>query len=192
MAINPNIETPPENSTIKHLRETTEKALSDKAEADRLLAEATAKLTEIERSKLEESERLKLELKDATEKAQEVERLRDANGRYTSTFKTMYEGLLQSVPEAQRPILEQLTKSEDYAEAVQKLQSAMVLIPQNPNAPRPLGTPTSPTIPGVTPPPPVTPPPARDPKDWGKVSFEAIVAERTEQLGKEQSHLPKE
>ena len=139
-------ENPPENSTIRQMREQIASLNSAKAEADAKLQEAQSQLQEIERAKLEENERLKLEKADLEKKIADADQIRDELGRYKSTFETLYNEKLATVPEEQRANVEVLTSKGTWAERYEALQAATKLIPAAPTA---AGTVTQPT--SVTP-----------------------------------------
>lgn len=163
----------PENATIRAMREQVENANKTareereaKAESDRRAAELEAKLKEVERSQLDETERLRLALADEQKKAAELEPLRDEVGKFASRFQELYEKELATVPDAQRPSVEKLTAGGSWADRYAAIQDAKALIQPGPIK---AGTVTQP---GGTPPAPAdAPKPVWDPKQgapgWG-------------------------
>jgi hypothetical protein len=145
---------PGDNATIKAMREQIDaanKAAKDAADA-RAVAEKA--LQDIERAKLEENDRLKLELADAKAASADAATLRDELGRYQSTLQTQYEAELAAVPEEKRAQVASLSSAGSWPDRVKALQTAKSLLGAPPAS---AGTITNPG--GITPP--ATPPPAK-------------------------------
>lgn len=130
---------PGDNAAIRAMREQIKTLEADARRAKDLetqLSEAQSKLTEIERAKLEENERLKLDLADARKAKEETEaaaaQLRDENGRYQSSFQSQYEAELASVDEEKRSTVEELSKTGTWADRYEAIKRAKALIPAQP------------------------------------------------------------
>lgn len=184
------IDTPPDNSTIKHLRETIDTLTRDKAAAESKATELESRLTSIEREKMDENERLKAEKADLEAKAKEADALRDENGRYTTAFKSIYDQELSAVPEEHRERLQKHTSSGTYAERVEALRDLKALLPAAQTA-RPIGTITNPGTPGAVQPMAPAPAAPTDPKNWGGASLSDMARERLTPPDSDPSRLPK-
>lgn len=145
----------PENtSTIQAMRAKIDEANRLAKEKEQEAATLKAQLDEIEKAKLSEIERLKLERDEASQKLSELDRIRDENGRYTSTFEKLYQDTLQTVPEDKRADIETLTAQGTWADRYTAIQAAVKLLPpQGVSVPR-----IQPGHPGPVNDPVVTPP----------------------------------
>lgn len=149
---------PKDNSVIQHMRTQIDAANTKAREQEARAAELQTRLDAIEREKMSEADRLRAEADDAKRAAdahsQELERLRDENGRYTSRLETLYTEELQSVPEDKRSQVEALSKSGTWDERLEALRAAKALLPPATfTVPR-----VQPGTPGAVVDPPVVPP----------------------------------
>lgn len=159
----------PDNSAIRQIREHN-KALEDALKAEKAAREGMeAKLQEIERGKMDELERVRLEKAELEKKAAELDQTRDSLGRFESKFKALYEQDLLAIPEEHRARAQVLASGTDWADSYERLQAVKGLLPA-PGARVSAGTPTSPTLPTPTPIPPEPPKPL-SPKDWGAIDL---------------------
>lgn len=138
-----NPQPPGENHVIRGMRQEIEASKDAERQAKAEAAEFKAKLESIEREKLDEVERLRLEKQDLETKAREAEALRDQNGRFASKFQTLYESALASVPEEHREAVADLSASGNWDDRYDALQKAMKLVNVKPE-PVKAGTVTQP------------------------------------------------
>lgn len=173
------VENPPENATIRQMRDQIEASNRRAADAEEARKQAEERATALEREKMDEMERLKAERADAEKRIKELEPIRDEHGKYVSAFQNLYQQELQAVPEEHRARLEKLSGTGTWADRVELLRDAKALISTPAEAPARFGTPTNPPIPGATPPPPSAPPAPASPKDWGRVSLAEAASFQT-------------
>lgn len=138
-----------DNAVIRQMREQIEAANRAAKEAADAKAAIEAQLKEIERRDMDEKTRLQAELQDAQQIAQEVQRLRDENGKFISWAESQYNAKLAAVPEEKRALVQQLSAQGDWAARVSSLDAVAALIGIT-AAPVQAGTITQPT--GGTPP----------------------------------------
>lgn len=154
----------------EHIK-TLEAALLKSKETERELADAKAKLTEIDRSKLEETDRLKAEKADLELKIGELSPLVSQLEVFNKAFEDQYKAELAAVPDTHRPILEKNTSNGSWPDRVAALRDLKGLIPK---AGTQAGTVTNPGIPGaVAVVPTVAVPNA--PKDWGNLDLRDVI-----------------
>jgi hypothetical protein len=170
-----------ENSTIRTLRESREKAVGElKAEQEARAAleaekaELALKLQAFERSQLDEQSRLKLEAEEARAKVAELEPIKGEVERYQAAFKSLYETELASVPDDVRATAEKLTSAGSYPDRLESLRLFKTTVPALQTA----GTRTAP----VTPPAPQATQPnpnvvSADPSTWGKIAYSDALAQ---------------
>jgi hypothetical protein len=126
---------------------------------------------------MDDKTRMQAELKDAQEKAKDAERLRAENGQFTSAFENLYNSELATLPEDKREAVERLSKSGSWADRVDALRNAKVLIGSLPAPPAVAGTITQP---GGGTPPPTTPeaPKPRTPDEIKRTGLGNLISER--------------
>lgn len=128
----------PENATIRQMRE---QIATEKRRAD----ENAQKLTDIERGKLADTERLTLELADRDKKLTELGAKASKVDQYETAFQTLYTQELAGVPEAARASVERLSKAGDWNQRLDALRDARGLLAPAAPVPPVAGTITQPT-----------------------------------------------
>lgn len=168
----------PDNGAIRDAREHASRLEADlKARNSELAAEkaaretADAKLLEIERAKLANEDRLTLERDDARRVAEEMVGYKAKVEASETRAQVRLDAELAKLTPEQRVLADKLLGygpvASDKLDIFFELQAT--LVPATP-APRQVGTPTSPTMPGVVT---VTaqPTPPLDPKDYGTIDW---------------------
>jgi len=139
---------PPEvqdNSAIREMRAKIESEATARKAAETEAAELKTRLTEIERSKLDELERVRLEKEDLAktfgQTQSELEQARNELGQFQTLAEAEYNQLLATVPPEKRAAVEGIAGSGTWADRLSKARSAMSLIGA---APVQVGTPGMP------------------------------------------------
>jgi len=157
----------PDNSAIRALRtqiQTLETALTEKSTTETSLqtqlAEAQTKLTAAERAKLDEMERLKLELEDHKTKLTTLEQVQQQNTTLLNTINAQIEAQITALPEANQATVRDLLTAASPEAKLDQLQKIIKLgnlaAPVTTPVTSPAGTPPIGVTPPGTPPPPGT------------------------------------
>lgn len=155
-----------QNAAFAALRQKADAAEAGRTAAETRLAELEARAQEADRAKLDETERLRLELKEA-------QTVRDAHGRFTSALERLYNEELETIPEEKREQVKALSNVGDWDSRVIAVRAAKALIPA-PMQAQAMGSVTNPGNPGAGPGPtpqtqaPLTPQQLKN-TSWGAV-----------------------
>jgi hypothetical protein len=123
-----------ETSTIRDMRTALEAKNTEIKEAYEAKKAAEAKLTEIERKDMAETERLKAELADAKKVIGELEPIRDEHGKFVASLESLYNKELENIPEDKRLQVAALSARGSWADRLEQLQAAKALIPTSTSA----------------------------------------------------------
>jgi len=155
-----------------------EQIATEKRRAD----ENAQKLTDIERGKLADTERLTLELADRDKKLTELGQRAAKVDQYETAFQTLYTQEMATVPETARASVERLSKSGDWNQRLEALRDARGLLAPATPVPPAGGTVTQPTggAPAPTPQPNAGLQPAKPltPQELASTDFGAILKNR--------------
>ena len=194
--VTPAVETPPpagENNAIKQMREQLNQVLAEKKLADERAAKAEALITESERAKLADNERLQLERDDARKRIEELSPLTQRTEQLEAKFTKLFEDKVNALPAELQEKARTLTGAVNSPE--QKFDMLLELEPLLVPATVPKQGGSSTGIGAVGAVPQFTQPPAQtDPKDWGNIPMhKAIqeVANDPERASKLRFDLPK-
>lgn len=147
-----------ENSTVRTLREQL-RALEKSAKEQQARADALAQeKLERERAEMTEIDRLRSEREEFAAKAAIAETVKSQLDQQNQVFAGMFDAKLASVPEEYRQHVATLAASGSPIERLEKLESAMKLIPRAPIVAGTVTNPGSPAVvqPATAPPPKVT------------------------------------
>lgn len=153
-----------ENSTIKELRARIDTLNATVTTNETEKVALAAKVTELERAKLDETERLRQENADLATKATAGEVAVGQVASYQELFKTEWEALIAAAPEDKRATLTQISSHGDWPERIRCLKAGLSLG----NLPIPgvtIGSITQPVPPATAPPSPTPTPVAQTPWD---------------------------
>ncbi len=164
-------ETPPADSNaIRQMREQLNTVLAEKKLADERATKAEALITESERAKLADNERLQLELADERKKVLELNPLTERTQQLEAKFTKLYEDKVAALPadkqEQARQLCEVVTSPEQRYDHLLSLET--LLVPAV--VPKVGGNGNAPSIPGTIP---VTPnaPVNRPMSEWGDINI---------------------
>lgn len=121
-----------DTSTIRAMREQLSSSAEALKAAEKEKAELETRLKELERAKLDETERLRLEREDLQRKIQDLEpevaQTRDRLGRYESSYERMYKEELEKVTDpATKERLERMSSRGDWTERLEILRDGLAL-----------------------------------------------------------------
>lgn len=147
-----------ENTTIQQMRGQIDAANAERDEAKAKATELESRLTNLEREKMGDIERLTAEKNDLAKTLGEVRNenaqiaaLRDENGKFLSKFESLYNEGIQSLPEDKREHAIKVTSQGTFADRYESLKGLQSLLGDLPTAEGPKGNPSLTTQPAGSP-----------------------------------------
>ena len=162
---------PAENNAIKAMREQLNTVLAEKKAADERAAKAEALITESERAKLADNERLQLERDDARKRIEELTPLTQRTEALEAKFTKLYEDKIATLPsdlqEKARTLTGAVASPESKFDMLLELEPLLVPV----QVPKVGGSSSNVSIPSNIPPAPVMPQAPSDPSTWGSIDI---------------------